>query len=117
MGWLYGDWSDGRGAGMRPSKSGYRGFQLSDAKVGAASFDPNYRNYVGQRDSYPTPPPVNDGNTTQFQYQYRLANLITIDLTSGRSFVRNAVPGNGQDIPQAPTAWAIGDRTLLSGNA
>src|SRR5436190_18766461 len=108
--------SNGPGAGMIQSTSDYPGFQLSDANVGAASFDPNYRNYAGQRDSYPTPPPVNDGNTTQFQYQYRLANLITIDLTSNRAFVRNPVPGNGQDIPQAPTAWAIGTSTLLSGN-
>ena len=65
-------------------RSDYPGFELSDPYVGGASFDPNYRNYAGQRDSYPDPPPVNDGNATQFQYQYRLAHLITLDLTNGR---------------------------------
>ena len=81
--------------------------------VGANSFNPNYRNLPGQRDSYPDAPPVNDGNTPQYQYQYRLAHLITIDLTSNRSFVRNPVPGNGNDIRQAANGWAIGTSTLL----
>ncbi len=94
-------------------RSDYPGFELSDPYVGANSFNPNYRNLAGQRDSYPDAPPVNDGNSTQFQYQYRLANLITIDLTSGRSFVRNPVPGDPNNIRQAPNGWTIATSTLL----
>src|SRR5438874_4432155 len=105
-------WTPAAGAQIH-DRSDYPGFELSDPYVGAASFDPNYRNYVGQRDSYPDPPPVNDGNTAQYQYQYRLAHLITLDLTSSRSFVRNPVPGNPNNIRQAPSAWAIGTSTIL----
>lgn len=93
----------------------YPGFELSNAYVGAASFDPNYRNFAGYRDTYPDAPPVNDGNSTQFQYQYRLAHLITIDLTSTRSFVRNPVPGDANNIPQAPSAWAFPSTTIVNG--
>ena len=44
-----------------------------------------------------------------FEYQYRLAHLITIDLTNhnNRFFVRNPVPGNAQDIPQSANNFAI----------
>src|SRR5687768_16440998 len=94
-------------------RSDYPGFELSDPYVGANSFDANYRNFAGHRDSYPDAPPVNDGNTPQFQYQYRLAHLITIDLTSNRAFVRNPVPGNAQNVRQAPAGWAIATSTLL----
>src|SRR4051812_19830925 len=104
--------------GFTPTKSiqdrsDYPGFELSDPYVGANSFNPNYRNLPGQRDSYPDAPPVNDGNTPQYQYQYRLAHLITIDLTSTRSAVRNPVPGNANDVRQAANGWAIGTSTLL----
>src|SRR2546430_3203964 len=94
-------------------RSDYPGFELSDPYVGANSFDPNYRNFAGQRDSYPDEPPVNDGNTPQYQYQYRLAHLITLDLTSSRAVVRNPVPGNPSNIRQAPSGWAIGTSTIL----
>src|ERR1051325_10508125 len=88
------------------SNSDYPGFQLSDPYAGDND-GTNYRNNPGMRDTYSDPPPDNNGNDPQYLYQYRLAHLITIDLTSGRSFVRNPVPGNAQDIPQAPNAWAI----------
>ncbi|HYO08386.1 MAG TPA: alpha-amylase family glycosyl hydrolase [Tepidisphaeraceae bacterium] len=94
-------------------RSDYPGFELSDPYVGANSFNPNYRNLPGHRDSYPDAPPVNDGTTPQFQYQYRLAHLITIDLTSNRSFVRNPVPGNASNVRQAQGPWAIATSTLL----
>src|SRR5204862_6401630 len=64
-------------------------------------------------DSCPGPPPVNDGNTGQYQFRSRLAHLLTLDLTNTRSFVRNPVPGNAADIRQAPSAWAIGTSTIL----
>lgn len=95
-------------------RSDYPGFELSDPYVGSSTNDPNYRNYAGQRDSYPDPTPVTDGNSPQFQYQWRLAHLITIDLTSNRSFVRNPVPGNPNNIRQAPNAWAIGTSTIAA---
>lgn len=95
-------------------RSDYPGFELSDPYVGAKSFNPNYRNLPGHRDTYPDEPPVNDGNTTQYQYQYRLAHLLTIDLTSDRSFVRTPVAtGDPNNIRQAPNAWAIGTSTIL----
>src|SRR5262245_17207905 len=40
-------------------RSDYPGFELSDPYVGANSFNPNYRNLAGARDSYPDAPPVN----------------------------------------------------------
>src|SRR5262249_55876966 len=63
-------------------RSDYPGFELSDPYVASNSFDPNYRNYAGQRDTYPDPPVDSNGNDAQYLYQYRLAHLITIDLTS-----------------------------------
>ena len=56
---------------------------------------------------------MNDGSTPQYQYQYRLAHLITIDLTSDRSFVRNPVPGDPNNVRQAANGWAIGTSTML----
>ncbi|HEX8524816.1 MAG TPA: hypothetical protein VF669_21370 [Tepidisphaeraceae bacterium] len=100
-------------------RSDYPGFELSDPYVASNSYDPNYRNYTGfantQRDTYSDPPPVPDGNSTQYQYMYRLAHLITIDLTSGRTFVRNPVPGDPNNIRQAPSGWAIGTSTMVNG--
>lgn len=108
----WGGWIPAPGAQVQ-DRSDYPGFEISDPYVGANSFNPNYRNLAGHRDTYPDAPPVNDGNTPQYQYQYRLAHLLTIDLTSNRSFVRNPVPGNPGNIRQAAGAWAIGTSTLL----
>jgi hypothetical protein len=82
----------------------YPGFELSDP-------------YQNNRDTYSDPPPApgsGDFNSA-YQYQFRLAHLITIDLTNqnNRFFVRNPVPGFGNNIPQAPNAWPIATSVLL----
>src|SRR6185369_11112265 len=53
-----------------------------------------------------------------FEYQYRLAHLITIDLTNhnNRSFVRHPVPGNAQNIPQSNNNYAIATSALVNGH-
>jgi hypothetical protein len=64
-------------------------------------------------DTYKDPPFASSGSA-QYEYQYRLARLITLNFTSTntQSFVRNPVPGFGNNVPQAPSAWAIPTATL-----
>src|SRR2546423_5678110 len=83
----------------------YPGFELSDP-------------YQYNRDTYPDPPPAPGSGdfNTPYQYQFRLSHLITIDLTNqnNRFFVRNPVPGFGNDIPQSSANYAIQTSTLLA---
>lgn len=70
---------------------------------------------VGQEDgdTYRDPPAAPPGSP-EFEYQYRLARLITLNFTASnpRSFVRNPVPGLPNNIPAAPNAWAIPTATV-----
>jgi hypothetical protein len=78
----------------------YPGFRLSN---------------VGQEngDTYKDPPATSSGNPA-FEYQYRLARLITLNFTASNSntFVRNPVPGFGNNIPQSSANWAVPTGTL-----
>ena len=56
----YNGWGDFHPTKSIQDRSDYPGFELSDPYVGANSFNPNYRNLPGARDSYPDAPPVND---------------------------------------------------------
>jgi hypothetical protein len=81
----------------------YPGFKLSN---------------VGQEDgdTYKDPPNAPSG-TPEFEYQYRLARLITLNFaTNNAQFVRNPVPGFANNIPSAPNAWAIGTATVDANN-
>ncbi|MFN4241618.1 MAG: hypothetical protein ACK4PI_00105 [Tepidisphaerales bacterium] len=72
---------------------------------------------VGQEDgdTYRDPPAASPGSP-EFEYQYRLARLITLNFTASnpRSFVRNPVPGFANNIPAAPAAWAIPTATVTA---
>ena len=59
-------------------------------------------------DTYRNPPDSVQGDPA-FEYQYRLARLVTLNFTSSNThqFVRNPVPGFADNIPQAASAWAI----------
>ena len=59
-------------------------------------------------DTYRNPPDSVQGDLA-FEYQYRLARLVTLNFTSSNThqFVRNPVPGFADNIPQASSAWAI----------
>jgi hypothetical protein len=64
-------------------------------------------------DTYKDPPNAQSGDPA-FEYQYRLARLVTLNFTASNSntFVRNPVPGFANNIPQAAAAWAIPTATL-----
>jgi len=67
-------------------------------------------------DTYRSPPDAAQGDPA-FEYQYRLARLVTLNFTAGNThqFVRNPVPGFASNIPQAAAAWAIPTATTSPG--
>ncbi len=105
-------------------RSDYPGFEVSDpnnpipAVVGGnptASRDTYAELYGGNSGLVPF------GNVYEYWFRLRGAteggNLITLDLSSqnsiDRQFVRNPVPGNAQNIRQAPSGWNIPTSTIM----
>ncbi|MFM8498300.1 MAG: hypothetical protein ACKOEM_22690, partial [Planctomycetia bacterium] len=66
-------------------------------------------------DTYRNPPDAVQGDPA-FEYQFRLARLVTLNFTSSNTqqFVRNPVPGFAANIPQAASAWAVPTATTDS---
>ena len=64
-------------------------------------------------DTYHNPPPAPGGDPA-FEYQYRLAELVTLNFTQSnpRNYVRNPVPGFGDNVPQSNANWAVPTATL-----
>ena len=91
--------------GRVQDRGDYPGFVLSN--VGASDGD-----------TYPNPPPAPGGDPA-FEYQYRLAELITLNFTqsNGNSFVRNPVPGFANNVPQSGANWAVPTATRDAGGA
>lgn len=87
------------GAPTVQTRNDYPGFVLST---------PSNTAYPLDGDTYQPTPPNTDQNSPQFQYQYRLANLITLNFTqsNSNSFVRNPVPGFN-NVPQSSANWAV----------
>jgi alpha-amylase len=69
-------------------------------------------------DTYRDPPPTSGGDPA-FEYQYRLARLLTLNFTASNSlqYTRNPVPGASNNIPAAAGAWAIATATTNSAGA
>lgn len=87
--------------------------------------------YVQDRHDYPgfrlSLPGLEDGDTYKspsaavqgdpaFEYQFRLARLVTLNFTVSNTtqFVRNPVPGFATNVPQAASAWAVPTATTNS---
>lgn len=91
-------------------RSDYPGFEMSDPNnpVGSGGHRDTYAALYGSNQHL-----VPFGEV--YEYWFRLGeNLVTVDLASTRSFVRNPVPGNAQNIRQSNANWAIPTATLLS---
>jgi len=70
-------------------------------------------------DTYKSPPAAVQGDPA-FEYQFRLARLLTLNFTAGNTqqFVRNPVPGFAANVPQAASAWGVPTATTdASGRA
>ncbi|MCS7032391.1 MAG: hypothetical protein NZ561_00170, partial [Phycisphaerae bacterium] len=98
-----------QGAPYLQDRSDYPGFELSDPNNPVTS--PFHRDtYADLYGSNQHLRPFGD----VYEYWFRLGeNLVTIDLTSQRSFVRNPIPGHGQNIRQSTANWAIPTATIL----
>ena len=98
-----------QGAPYLQDRADYPGFELSTPNNTVS--DPDHR------DTYADLYGANAGQIPfgeVFEYWFRLGeNLVTIDLASNRAFVRHPVPGESQNIRQAPTSWAIPTTTVL----
>ncbi len=59
-------------------------------------------------DTYRAPSDAPQGDPA-FEYQFRLARLVTLNFTASNpnEFVRNPVPGFAANVPQAADAWAV----------
>lgn len=68
-------------------------------------------------DTYRNPPDSVQGDPA-FEYQYRLARLVTLNFTTSNTsqFVRNPVPGFAANIPEAAAAWAVPTATANASN-
>lgn len=89
-------------------RSDYPGFELSDPNNPISS--------PFHRDTYAALYGANAGlapTGSVYEYWFRLANLVTIDLTSNRAFVRNPVPGEVNNIRQSTASWAVPTTTVL----
>lgn len=109
-GYTYPGTLQSQGVPYLQDRSDYPGFELSDPNNSVTS--------PFHRDTYAALYGANAGQTPfgdVYEYWFRLGeNLVTIDLTNNRSFVRNPVPGNAQNIRQSPANWNIPTTTRLS---
>src|SRR5436190_21829824 len=82
------------GGGTMNSVNDYPGFKLSN---------------VGQNnaDTYADPPPHSSGQP-QYEYEFRLAHLITLNQTQHTQYVRSPVPGFANNMPTSNLANGIG---------
>jgi len=100
-----------QGAPYLQDRADYPGFELSDpfTRPGEAAHRDTY-GWLNEGD--PRRPP--GGNPlSPFEYWFRLGeNLVTVDLTSGRAFIRNPTGPNAQNIRQSPANWAFPTTTI-----
>lgn len=108
-GYTYPNSLTSQGAPYLQDRSDYPGFELSDPNNSVTS--------PFHRDTYAALYGGNAGQTPfgdVYEYWFRLGeNLVTIDLASNRSFVRNPVPGQANNIRQSTANWSIPTTTIL----